>query len=309
MRISLGEKEFDIRVSVLPTIFGERVVLRLLDQSSHLFTLEELGLTEEALKLVKNFATKPHGLILVTGPTGAGKSTTLYAMLILIRKLFPHKNIITIEDPVEYQISEIAQVQINPKVGLTFATGLRSILRQDPDVILVGEIRDRETAEIAIHAALTGHLVLSTLHTNDAPTAITRLVDMGIEPFLIASCLEGVIAQRLVRKICPHCKVPYPPSPEELNFLAPKTPASLFKGKGCEECLSTGYKGRTGIFEVLPITEEIRKSILKSSDAGFIKKIAKNTANFKELKEDGLEKVLQGITTTSELIGVLETSA
>jgi len=306
IRIKLGDKEFDIRVSVLPTIFGERVVLRLLDQDTKLLSLEELGLSHEDYKKVERFAKKPYGLILVTGPTGAGKSTTLYAMLLLIKKLFPHKNIITVEDPVEYQVPGIAQVQVNPKVGLTFATGLRSILRQDPDVILVGEIRDAETADISIHAALTGHLVLSTLHTNDAPTAITRLVDMGIEPFLIASCLEGVIAQRLVRKICKFCKEEYPASEEELSTLGiSASEVKLYRGKGCENCLGTGYKGRTGIFEVLEVTEELKKIILKTSDANEIREVAK-LQGFKTLKEDGISKVLKGITTVSEFIAVLE---
>ena len=306
IRIKLGDREFDIRVSVLPTIFGERVVLRLLDQDTKLLSLEELGLSHEDYTKVEKFAKKPYGLILVTGPTGAGKSTTLYAMLLLIKKLFPYKNIITVEDPVEYQIPGIAQVQVNPKVGLTFATGLRSILRQDPDVILVGEIRDRETAEISIHAALTGHLVLSTLHTNDAPTAITRLVDMGIEPFLIASCLEGIIAQRLVRKICELCKENYSASKEEITALGLKEEhLTLYKGRGCENCLNTGYRGRTGIFEVLEVNEELKKVVLKTSDANEIRKVAK-IYGFKTLKEDGVSKVLKGITTVSEFLAVLE---
>ncbi len=307
IRIKIGEKEFDIRVSVLPTIFGERVVLRLLDQSHRLLTLSELGLSEEDFHKVEALAKKPYGLILATGPTGAGKSTTLYAMLLLVRKLYPHKNIITIEDPVEYQVEGIGQVQVNPKVGLTFATGLRSILRQDPDVILVGEIRDQETAEIAIHAALTGHLVLSTLHTNDAPTAITRLVDMGIEPYLIASSLEGVIAQRLVRKICETCKVSYKPTYEELKTLriANKFSGELFRGKGCDECLRTGYRGRTGVFEVLTLDEELKNLIITTSDANKIRAEAKKRG-FKTLKEDALSKVISGITTVSEFLAVVE---
>ncbi len=307
IRIKLGEKELDIRVSVLPTIFGERVVLRLLDQSHRLLTLSELGLSEEDLKKVEALAKRPYGLVLATGPTGAGKSTTLYAMLLLVRKLYPHKNIITIEDPIEYQVEGIGQVQVNPKVGLTFATGLRSILRQDPDVILVGEIRDQETAEIAIHAALTGHLVLSTLHTNDAPTAITRLVDMGIEPYLIASSLEGIIAQRLVRKICENCKVSYKPNIEELKALgiSNKFLEYLFRGKGCEECLNTGYKGRTGIFEVLTLDERLKNLVITTSDANKIRSEAKKTG-FKTLREDALYKVISGITTVSEFLTVIE---
>jgi general secretion pathway protein E len=311
IRIKIGEKEFDIRVSVLPTIFGERVVLRLLDQSHQLLTLEELGLSQEDYQKVEKLAKKPYGLILVTGPTGAGKSTTLYAMLLLIKKLYPFKNIITVEDPVEYQVSGIAQVQVNPKVGLTFAAGLRSILRQDPDVILVGEIRDRETAEISIHSALTGHLVLSTLHTNDAPTAITRLADMGIEPYLIASALEGVISQRLVRKICPFCKESYTAKPEELKAIGLnsdqnfKNLSMLYRGRGCKECLNTGYKGRTGVFEVMEIKENLKRLVVKTCDANVIRNEAFKTG-FKTLKEDAIQKVLSGITTVSEYLSILE---
>ncbi|HFC97413.1 MAG TPA: type II/IV secretion system protein, partial [Thermosulfurimonas dismutans] len=307
MRIRIGERELDIRVSVLPTIFGERVVLRLLEQSNRLLTLGELGLSQEDHRKLERLARKPYGLVLATGPTGAGKSTTLYAMLLLVRELYPHKNIITIEDPVEYQVSGIGQVQVHPKVGLTFAAGLRSILRQDPDVILVGEIRDAETAEIAVHAALTGHLVLSTLHTNDAPTAVTRLVDMGIEPYLIASSLEGVIAQRLVRRICPHCREPYRPSPEELKALGlpEKSEIELYRGKGCEECLGTGYKGRIGIFEVLELDERLKNLILTTPNATEIRNEALKR-NFKTLRQDALEKVLAGLTTSSELLAVTE---
>ena len=307
MRIRIGERELDIRVSVLPTIFGERVVLRLLEQSNRLLTLGELGLSEEDYRKLERLARKPYGLVLATGPTGAGKSTTLYAMLLLVRELYPYKNIITIEDPVEYQINGIGQVQVNPKVGLTFATGLRSILRQDPDVILVGEIRDTETAEIAVHAALTGHLVLSTLHTNDAPTAITRLVDMGIEPYLIASSLEGVIAQRLVRRICPHCREPYPPAPEELKALGlpENSEVEFYRGRGCEECLGTGYRGRIGIFEVLELDEKLKNLILTTPNATEIRNEALKR-NFKTLRQDALEKVLAGLTTSSELLAVTE---
>jgi len=306
LRIKIGERILDIRVSVLPTIFGERIVLRLLDQSNRLLTLGELGLSEKDYNKLKRLAKKSHGLVLATGPTGSGKSTTLYAILLLVRELYPHKNIITIEDPVEYQVSGIGQVQVNPKVGLTFASGLRSILRQDPDVILVGEIRDSETAEISVHAALTGHLVLSTLHTNDAPTAITRLVDMGIEPYLIASSLEGVIAQRLVRRICPYCRESYRPLPEELKALGlPQDFEGVFyRGKGCEECLGTGYKGRIGVFEVLEVDEELKNFILTTPNATEIKKKALEKG-FKTLQEDGLDKVLSGITTASELLSII----
>jgi general secretion pathway protein E len=305
VHIKVGGKDYDIRVSVVPTVFGERAVLRLLDKSGGVLTLKELGLDEEQLKKVERLASKPHGIVLVTGPTGAGKSTTLYAMLLKIKN--PKRNIITIEDPVEYQIKGIGQIQVNPKVGLTFASGLRAVLRQDPDVIMVGEIRDRETAEIAVQAALTGHLVLSTLHTNDAPSAVTRLADMEIEPFLIASTLEGVISQRLVRKICPHCRVAYKPSEEELKELGldPKGDYTFYRGEGCEHCLGTGYKGRTGIFEVLELDEELKKLITKTQDANEIRKAARKKG-FKTMLEDGIEKILKGITTSSEVLAVVD---
>ncbi len=304
IRVRIGKKDLDIRVSVVPTVFGERVVLRLLDKSGSLLTLEQLGLLEEEEKRIKRLAEKPYGIVLVTGPTGAGKSTTLYAMLIHVKD--PKKNIITIEDPVEYQIKGISQIQINPKVGLTFATGLRSVLRQDPDIIMVGEIRDAETADIAVHAALTGHLVLSTLHTNDAPSAITRLADMGIEPFLIASSLEGVVAQRLVRRICKECKEAYTPSEEELRELGIKEfNAKFYKGKGCDSCLGTGYKGRIGIFEVLELDEELKSLITRTQDSNEIRKLALRKG-YKTMLEDGIEKLKRGITTSSELISAVK---
>jgi len=302
--VRVGEKEYDIRVSVVPTVFGERVVLKLLDRSGKLLTLEELGLSEENLKKVEELISKPYGMILVTGPTGAGKSTTLYAMLLKLKS--PRKNIITIEDPVEYQIKGISQIQVNPKVGLTFAKGLRSVLRQDPDIIMVGEIRDLETAEIAIQSALTGHLVLSTLHTNDAPSAVTRLKDMEIEPFLIASALEGVIAQRLVRKVCPHCKVPYKPTEEELKKLGldPEGDYTFYKGKGCDHCMGTGYKGRIAIFEVLVLDDELKRLIVKTQDANEIRAAAIEKG-FKPMLQDGVEKILKGITTSEEVLAVV----
>ncbi len=303
IRVTIGGRDLDIRVSVVPTVFGERVVLRLLDKTGSLLTLDQLGLEREDEERVRELAKKPYGIVLVTGPTGAGKSTTLYAMLLYIKD--PKKNIITIEDPVEYQIKGISQIQVNPKVGLTFASGLRSILRQDPDVIMVGEIRDSETADIAVHAALTGHLVLSTLHTNDAPSAVTRLADMGIEPFLIASSLEGVIAQRLVRRICPFCKEPYKPSQEELKELGiPDYEGELFRGRGCERCLGTGYRGRVGVFEVLVFDEELKSLVTKTQDAVEIRRFALQRG-FKTLFEDGIGKVKKGITTSSELLSVI----
>ena len=303
IRVKIGSKDLDIRVSVVPTVFGERVVLRLLDKTGALLTLEQLGLSEEDRKKVERLAKKPYGIVLVTGPTGAGKSTTLYAMLLYVKD--PKKNIITIEDPVEYQIKGISQIQVNPKVGLTFASGLRSVLRQDPDIIMVGEIRDAETADIAVHAALTGHLVLSTLHTNDAPSAITRLSDMEIEPFLIASSLEGVIAQRLVRRICEHCREPYRPDKEELRELGIEGfEGEFYRGKGCEHCLGTGYRGRIGVFEVLELDEDLKSLITKTQDSNEIKRLAREKG-YRTMIEDGIEKVKRGITTSSELLSVI----
>ena len=297
--VRIGARHLDIRVSVVPTVFGERVVLRLLEKGGRLLRLEDLGLLEEDLIKLRRLARKPYGIVLATGPTGAGKSTTLYAMILEIKS--PTKNIITIEDPPEYQIEGVSQIQVNPKVGLTFAAGLRAILRQDPDVIMVGEIRDSETAQIAVQSALTGHLVLSTLHTNDAPSAITRLFDLGIEPFLIASSLEGVIAQRLVRKICEHCKRPYRPSKEELSELGLEGEHTFYRGEGCEHCMGTGYRGRTGIYEVLEVNEEVKRFILKSQDAVEIRNFVR-TGGFKSMLEDGIRKVLAGITTPEEVL-------
>ncbi|MGC9006470.1 MAG: GspE/PulE family protein [Sulfurihydrogenibium sp.] len=303
--VRIGSKELDIRVSVVPTVFGERVVLRLLDKSGFLLTLEDLGFDNQSLEVYKKLIKKPYGIVLVTGPTGAGKSTTLYASLLYIKN--PRKNIITIEDPVEYQIKGINQIQVNPKVGLTFASGLRSILRQDPDIIMVGEIRDSETADIAVHAALTGHLVLSTLHTNDAASSVARLVDMGVEPFLIANALEGVVAQRLVRKICPYCKKPYKPSRLEVEELGLDTSQdyTFFKGEGCQFCMNTGYKGRIGIYEVLAFDDELKSLIIKTQDSIEIENLAKKKG-FKTMFEDGVQKVLSGITTPQELLAVIK---
>ena len=307
IRIKIGNKEMDMRVSTLPTVFGERVVIRLLDKSTKILSLSELGYSDEDLEKIKNLISKPYGLVLVTGPTGSGKSTTLYASLLQLKS--PRKNIITIEDPVEYQIDGISQIQVNPKINLTFANGLRSILRQDPDIVMVGEIRDLETAEIAIHASMTGHLVLSTLHTNDAPSAVTRLVDMGVEPFLVASSLEGVIAQRLVRRICTNCKVEYEITDVEKAQIAKMThlePVSLegeklFKGVGCEECMNTGYKGRIAICEVMEVNEELRSVISKNPESNIIKQNALENG-MKTLVKDGIQKALKGITTLEEVI-------
>ncbi|MCS7308441.1 MAG: GspE/PulE family protein, partial [Aquificaceae bacterium] len=283
--VKVGARHLDIRVSVVPTVFGERVVLRLLEKGGRLLRLEDLGLWEEDLIKLRRLSRKPYGIVLATGPTGAGKSTTLYAMILEIKT--PTRNIITIEDPPEYQIEGVSQIQVNPKVGLTFAAGLRAVLRQDPDVIMVGEIRDPETAEIAVQSALTGHLVLSTLHTNDATSAITRLFDLGIEPFLIASALDGVVAQRLVRKVCPHCKEEYRPSKEELLEFGLQEDCTLYKGKGCEHCMGTGYRGRTGIYEVLEVDEEFKKTILKTQDAVELRNFARSRG-FKSMLEDGI---------------------
>jgi len=301
--IKIADKEIDIRVSIIPTNFGERVVLRLLDKSNLLLGLEEIGLAPDQLRIMDELIHRPHGMILVTGPTGSGKTTTLYAALSRINS--PDKNIITIEDPVEYQLSGIGQMQVNPKIGLTFAQGLRSVLRHDPDVILVGEIRDAETAEIAIQAALTGHLVFSTLHTNDAASAATRLVDMGVEPFLVASVVRAIVAQRLIRVICPDCREGYTPEPEilgEIGLEVRQLPnGQLYYGKGCPTCSFTGFRGRTGIYEILNISEPIRQLIMRKADSGTIAKQAVEEG-MRTLRGDGLRKVIAGLTTIDEVM-------
>lgn len=297
-------REVDVRVSCMPTIYGENVVLRLLDVSSAILALTDLGFPREILGKYEKLILRPHGILLVTGPTGSGKTTTLYASLDKINTV--DKNIITIEDPVEYRLEGVRQTQINPKVNLTFATGLRSILRQDPDIILVGEIRDIETAEIAIQAALTGHLVLSTLHTNDAAGAVTRLLDMGVEPFLIASSVIGVLAQRLVRAICKECKEEHSPSKEALGDIGMEAVGTTFyQGKGCLKCLNTGYKGRIGIFELLAPDERIRKMIVMKNSREEIKKQAA-ACGMKVLKDDGIRKIREGLTTIEEVLRVTQ---
>lgn len=312
----IGDEEVDLRVSTLPTVFGEKVVMRLLKKTGGMPSLSELGLRGPQLKDLEEAISKPYGIILVTGPTGSGKTTTLYSVLTKLNQ--PSVNIVTLEDPVEYQITGINQVQINPQAGLTFATGLRSFLRQDPNIILVGEIRDKETTQLAIQAALTGHLVFSTLHTNDAATAIPRLIDLGGEPFLIASVLNASVAQRIVRRICPYCKREYEPPPEiieniksVLGDLLPKKYLDgelikIAKGKGCNECNNTGYKGRIGIFEVLKITTTINKMILKEASAKEIEKQGKKEG-LVIMKQDGYLKVLEKITTIEEVLRVAET--
>jgi general secretion pathway protein E len=305
VKLRIGGQEVDFRVSTVPTLFGESVVIRILDQANVPLNLERLGLPPDTLARFRQMVTVPHGMILVTGPTGSGKTTTLYGALQEVRTA--ELKIITIEDPVEYQIAGVNQIQVKPQIGLTFASGLRSIVRQDPDVILVGEIRDRETAEIAIHSALTGHLVLSTLHTNDAAGAVTRLLEMGVEEYLLPSSLIGVLAQRLVRTICEKCSAQREISPafreeiqRETGFVAE---GDLRVGKGCDACGGTGYRGRMGIFELLPVDEEIKDLILARSDAGAIRDRA-ISRGLVLLREDGWDKVRRGLTTIEEVLRV-----
>jgi len=305
--IKIADKDIDIRVSIIPTTFGERVVLRLLDKQSLLLGMGEIGLSPDKHQTLQDLISRSNGILLVTGPTGSGKTTTLYAALSQINS--PDKNIITIEDPVEYQLWGIGQIQVNPKIGLTFAHGLRSVLRHDPDVILVGEIRDAETAEIAIQAALTGHLVFSTLHTNDAASAATRLVDMEIEPFLVASVVRAIVAQRLIRVICSECKEGYVPEPEMLKEVG-ITPEQLkggkvYRGKGCPACSGTGYRGRTGIYEILLVSETIRQLIMKKADSVSIGRQAVEEG-MKTLREDGARKIVEGITALEEVVRVTQ---
>lgn len=303
--LKVGNKDIDLRVAILPTIFGENVVIRILDRKSVLINFEQIGFPQDIETKFKMEIMRTTGIILVTGPTGSGKSTTLYAILNTLNSIT--KKIVTIEDPVEYYLSGINQVQVNPKVGLTFAMGLRSFFRQDPDVMMVGEIRDVETANVAIESALTGHLVLSTLHTNDAPGAITRLIDMNIEPFLVTSAINCVLAQRLVRKICPFCKISIELYPEILKifdeFNISISNINLAKGTGCSQCNNTGYKGRLGLFELMIMSEELEKLILQRAPAGKLLEMAK-TKGLKTIKEDGLSKVTQGITTLEEVLRV-----
>ena len=303
--VKIGERLVDVRVSSLPTAFGERVVLRLLEKSGKLLSMEEIGLTAAALAEMKRLLHLSHGIILVTGPTGSGKTTSLYAALSSINS--PDKNILTIEDPIEYQLDGIGQMQVNPKINLTFVSGLRSMVRQDPDVILVGEIRDRETADIAIHAALTGHLVFSTLHTNDSASAVTRLIDMGIEPFLVSTAVQAIIAQRLVRLLCTHCKEAYEPEEAQWAELrsSREVTGPIFRADGCEKCLETGYRGRTGIYEFLLMSEAIKGLVLKTSDANQINKVAR-AEGMANLREDGINKVMEGRTTISEVLRVTQ---
>jgi len=305
IEIKIADRSVDIRVSTIPTAFGERVVLRLLDKTSSILMLSDLGMDDRKVGIFNRLIKSPYGIVLVTGPTGSGKTTTLYAVLSSINQ--PSVNIITIEDPIEYQIDGIGQIQVNPKIDLTFAQGLRSIVRQDPDVILVGEIRDRETAEIAIQSSLTGHLVFSTLHTNDAASAVTRLIDMGIEPFLVTSSVIAIIAQRLVRVLCPKCKEAYTPDDESLaNLGIDKNQLDrhpLYRRQGCAACMNTGYRGRTAIFEILILDDPLKRLILKTSDANQIQDEAMKRG-MTNLLSAGARKVMAGVTTIEEVFRV-----
>ena len=303
--VQVGDRVIDLRISTVPASHGERLVIRLLDKSARLYTLGELGMNEQTLKRFEQLIRVDHGLILVTGPTGSGKTTTLYASLGQINST--QRNIITIEDPIEYQLEGISQIQVAEKKGMTFASGLRSVLRQDPDILMIGEIRDHETAVMAIQSALTGHLVFSTLHTNDAASAVTRLLDLGIEPYLVASSLVGVLAQRLARRVCKQCARPYAPSAGELETLRyaprPEEQASLRKGEGCKSCRNTGYHGRIGCFELLSVNEEIQRLVQSRATASEINGAARR-AGMHSLCEDGLEKVAAGRTTLEEVMRV-----
>ena len=299
----VGGYDLDLRVSVLPVVSGEKIVIRILNRSSYEFGRDRLGISAHNIEKLERILRNPHGIVLVTGPTGSGKSTTLYTLLSDLNS--EKVNIVTVEDPVEYTLTGINQVNVNTKSGVTFASGLRSILRQDPDIVMIGEIRDEETAQIATRAAITGHLVLSTLHTNDAPATITRLIDMGVEPYLVASSITGVIAQRLVKKICPHCKMPYEASELEKHFLCVdiNQPLTLYKGVGCGHCQQTGYIGRTGIYEVMEITKEHREAISKNEGLSTIRQLSEKQG-MTLLADECRDLVLNGITTIEELAHV-----
>ena len=305
IRIRLEERELDLRVSTVPTLYGESVVLRLLDRGGRPVALEDLGMDAEVLETFRRLAERPHGILLATGPTGSGKTTTLYAAMGLRRATA--EKIVTVEDPVEYHLGGVTQVPINTKAGMTFGSALRSILRQDPDVLMVGEMRDRETAQIAVQASMTGHLVFSTLHTNDAASAVARLVDLGIEPYMIAAALEGVLAQRLVRRVCPDCRERYRPDPQLVALLAlePVGRVTLMRGRGCQTCRDTGYRGRTGIFELLALTEPLKRAILDGVGTAELRERA-SAEGMTTLRGDGWRKVRAGITTLEEVLRVVE---
>src|SRR5437870_2900682 len=305
IRVRLEERELDLRVSTVPTLYGESVVLRLLDRGGRPVALDELGMAPETLETFRGLAERPHGILLATGPTGSGKTTTLYAALGLRRRTA--EKIITVEDPVEYHLEGVTQVPVNVKAGMTFAGALRSILRQDPDVMMVGEMRDSETAAIAVQAALTGHLVFSTLHTNDAASSLSRLADLKVEPYLVAATLEAVLAQRLVRKICPECRERYTPDPDAVALLARRPVGRLMleRGRGCAACRQTGYRGRTGIFELLVVTEEIKQQLLRAPNAGALRALGEGQGMV-TLRQDGWRKVQAGITTVEEVLRVTD---
>lgn len=304
MTIVSSKKEINIRISTIPTVHGENMVLRLLETNSDIHTLEALGFMPNDIKSLMKMVKMPYGMILCTGPTGSGKTTTLFSMLKGINS--PDTNIITLEDPVEYRMEHVRQVQLNHKAGMSFASGLRSILRQDPNVIMVGEIRDPETASVAVQAAMTGHLVFSTVHTNDAAGAINRFVDMGIEPFMVSSVMLVTIAQRLVKRVCPYCKESYIPSPELLKFWGLKNkPYTFVRAKGCSQCMDTGYKGRVGFYEILYINDDVRQMILDGKSAQEISRLAEKSRQMKTLKLDAVHKVVQGITTSEEAMSVI----
>jgi len=306
IKTKIAGSEVDVRMSTVPTLYGESVALRLLYRSAMSYRLEKVGMVADIQRQMEKLITLPHGMILATGPTGSGKTTTLYGAL---QKAYsPEKKVITIEDPIEYQLDGINQIQVHPQIGLTFANGLRHIVRQDPDIIMVGEIRDSETAEIAVHSALTGHLVFSTLHTNDAAGAVTRLLDMDVEPYLVSSCVEAVIAQRLVRLICPNCKEPRSDADEIMskfgdNGLSSASHHNLYKGRGCDQCKQRGYRGRTGIFELLTMSDQVRSLILNRAPAKAIQEAACERG-MRTLRQDGWAKVMQGLTTVEEVVRV-----
>jgi len=310
--IRIAGRDVDVRVSILPTAFGERVVMRLLDRSSKILTLPELGMSQDQFSSMQDVVKMPHGIVLVTGPTGSGKSTTLYAALMEVDRV--NNNVMTIEDPIEYQVQGVGQMQVQPKIGLDFASGLRSILRQDPDIVMIGEIRDLETAEIAIQASLTGHLVFATLHTNDALSAVVRLQDMGVEPYLVASSLMMVQAQRLVRRLCPHCKKPRAVHDDEWRILEVSDDMcdgrELFDAVGCEQCMQTGFIGRIAIYEMLSVSEAMRNAIHDGKGLPALRRLANKEAMV-TLRQDGARHVATGMTTIEEVLrvsteGVLE---
>ncbi len=309
IKLRHGGREIDFRVSTLPIVYGERIVLRILDKGNIVYGLDRIGMQESVLKACRKLIHMPEGIVLVTGPTGSGKTTTLYSALSEINA--SEMNVMTIEDPVEYKLSGISQMNVNRRIELDFSKGLRHILRQDPDVIMIGEIRDKETAEIAIQSSLTGHLVLSTLHTNDAPSALTRLADMGIEPYLLASSILGVLAQRLLRRICPDCKTRYIPSSEELHDLGLKKEQiageRLYRGVGCSGCFGTGYKGRLGLYELMPVSGKIKTQVLKSQDADELRKVALSQG-MSTLFDRGVELAAVGMTTSAEVLRVTRIS-